>query len=108
MPEGSQIIGLLIDKSLPEDTQVISKAQSILKKANADFTQILLAKDFRPYLNKNVQFIPTTVFVDSKGKIVGNSIVGSRKDAVYRAEIEERIERVARRAAIEDEIEKLK
>ncbi|GHS90117.1 hypothetical protein AGMMS49957_15120 [Synergistales bacterium] len=87
MPEGSQLVGLLIDAA-PNDTKVISKASSILKKSKADFTQILLTKDLGPYLTKNVTAIPTTVFVNSNGEIVGKPLVGSRSGKAYRAEVE--------------------
>ncbi|GHV38706.1 hypothetical protein FACS1894187_17840 [Synergistales bacterium] len=87
MPDGSQLVGLLLDAA-PNDTKVISKALSILKKAKADFTQILLTKDLEPYLEENIEAIPTTIFVNSNGEIVGKPLVGSRSEKEYRAEVQ--------------------
>ncbi|GHS99652.1 hypothetical protein AGMMS50276_23680 [Synergistales bacterium] len=92
MPKGSRLVGFLIDAA-PSDTKVISKALNILKKSNADFTQILLTKDIKPYLEKNIEAIPTTIFVNSKGEIVGKPLVGSRPGREYRAEVESLLSR---------------
>lgn len=86
MPEGSQLVGLLLDAA-PNDVKTITKAQDILKKSEADFVQILATKDLEPYLGRNVKAIPTTIFVNSNGKILGR-LVGAHSGSEYRAEVE--------------------
>jgi thiol-disulfide isomerase/thioredoxin len=100
MPEGTQLIGLLLDV---EDS---SKAKKLLENAKADFLQILYTPQMKE-LRQKVQAIPTTVFVDAKGRIVGNPIVGSRSEAKYRAVLEETLERVERRIKIEESLSNL-
>jgi thiol-disulfide isomerase/thioredoxin len=84
MPEGSQLIGLVLDAY---DPGALDKAQRILTKADAKFSQ-LLPSDEMSLLLERVEAIPTTIFVDAGGKIVGQSLVGSRSEKAYRAEIE--------------------
>jgi thiol-disulfide isomerase/thioredoxin len=84
MPEGTQLIGIALDA---EDADTIQKAKSILRKANAGFLQIIPCADMEP-ITATVEAIPTTIFVDSKGNIVGEPIVGARNEKTYRKEIE--------------------
>jgi len=84
MPEDTQLIGLLLDGTTAGE---IREAKSILARANADFLQILPNGEMNPVLN-NITAIPTTIFVDSDGRIVGNPIVGARSESSYRSAIE--------------------
>ncbi|MDR1377990.1 MAG: TlpA family protein disulfide reductase [Synergistaceae bacterium] len=84
MPDGSQLIGVLIDV---EDQESIDEAQEILKETKADFLQILPVEEMNFFL-RSVTAIPTTIFVDSQGKIVGSPLIGSRSEAAYRAAVE--------------------
>jgi thiol-disulfide isomerase/thioredoxin len=84
MPEGSQLVGIILDA---EDSGAMEDAEKILTKAKADFLQILPVQEMTPVLNE-VNAIPTTIFVDSQGRIVGGPLVGSRSEEAYRAEIE--------------------
>ncbi|MDR1978813.1 MAG: TlpA family protein disulfide reductase [Synergistaceae bacterium] len=84
MPEGSQLAGIILDA---EDSETADQAKNILAKAQADFLQILPVEDMSPVLGK-VLAIPTTIFVNSQGKIIGTPLVGSRSEEDYRAEIE--------------------
>ena len=85
MPEGTQLVGIVIDVSAGDaDTQ--SEAKDILTKAKADFLQILPVREMIPYLETLIG-VPTTIFVDAQGNIVGEPLVGSRSGEAYRAEI---------------------
>jgi thiol-disulfide isomerase/thioredoxin len=89
MPEGSQLVGIVLDVEDPqEDSETIDDAKDILKESKADFLQILPVDAMEPVLDK-VAAIPTTIFVDSQGKIVGRVLVGSRSEEAYRSEIEQ-------------------
>ncbi|MDR1648976.1 MAG: TlpA family protein disulfide reductase [Synergistaceae bacterium] len=84
MPEGSQLVGILLDAG---ERGAMDDAQKILTEANAGFLQILPAKAMEPVLEE-IDAIPTTIFVDSKGRIVGEPLVGSRSEKEYRAAVE--------------------
>ena len=87
MPEGAQLIGIILDVEGPGDIRTIGAAKKILSKADADFIQIFPSKEMAPVLS-TVKAIPTTIFVDSKGGIVGAPLVGARSEKAYRAEVE--------------------
>jgi thiol-disulfide isomerase/thioredoxin len=88
MPEGSQLIGVLMDA---DDEESIDEAQGILEEAKADFPQIVPVREMASFL-RSVSAIPTTIFVDSQGQIVGKPLVGSRSEAAYRAAIEDALQ----------------
>jgi thiol-disulfide isomerase/thioredoxin len=85
MPKGSQLVGIILDAD-----EAMKEAEEILAKTQADFLQILPVKEMGPVLGK-VNAIPTTIFVDAQGNIVGEPLVGSRSEAAYRSEIEKRL-----------------
>ncbi|MDR1874001.1 MAG: TlpA family protein disulfide reductase [Synergistaceae bacterium] len=88
MPEGSQLVGIVLDVEDPEeDVEALDDANKILRKSKANFLQILPVDAMEPVLGK-VAAIPTTIFVNSQGKIVGRPLVGSRSEAAYRSEVE--------------------
>jgi thiol-disulfide isomerase/thioredoxin len=84
MPEGSRLVGIILDA---EDAGAMADAEEIFTEAHADFLQILPVKEMDSVL-REVVAIPTTIFVDSQGKIIGKPLVGSRSEKTYRAEIE--------------------
>jgi thiol-disulfide isomerase/thioredoxin len=84
MPKGSQLVGILLDSS---EEGAMDDAEKILTNANAGFLQILPVKAMEPVLGE-IDAIPTTIFVDSEGRIVGERIVGSRSEKEYRAAVE--------------------
>ncbi len=86
MPEGTRLVGIVIDAS-PDDADTKDEANQILTAAKADFLQILPVKEMLPVFNA-IEAVPTTLFVDSEGNIVGEPIVGSGSGEEYRAEIE--------------------
>ena len=87
MPKGTQLVGIVLDAEEADDSETINEAKRILSKANADFLQILPTVEMAPVLN-TVTAIPTTIFVDSKGQIVGAPLVGARNEKSYLAEVE--------------------
>jgi len=93
MPEGTQLIGILLDAKGSSDVKTISQAKKILSNAKADFVQIVPSREMDPVLSW-VEAIPTTIFVDSKGKIIGKPIVGARSEEAYRAEVEKLLESI--------------
>lgn len=76
MPENVQIIGLIIDIAGDNDTEHHDLAVEITEKAEADFVQVIANEDFSELLS-GVVGVPTTFFVDKKGCVVGEPIVGA-------------------------------
>jgi multidrug resistance efflux pump len=86
MPEGAQLIGVVLDVRT-EDQSAKGNADQIVKRAEADFPQIVNTEQMDPY-TKTVQYIPTTIFVDAKGQILGDPMVGGHSEKDYRAAVE--------------------
>lgn len=79
MPDNVQMVGLIIDINGEEDTEHRDLAVDITSNAGAEFTQIIVNQDFAPIL-KDVLGVPTTMFIDKDGNIVGDSILGADVD----------------------------
>lgn len=76
MPDNVQIVGLIIDIAGDEDTKHHDLAVAITQKADADFTHIVANADLDSVL-RWVVGVPTTLFVDKEGNLVGKPIVGA-------------------------------
>lgn len=87
MPDNVQILGLIIDIDGEEDTEHRDLAVDITQKAGADFTNLIANADFAPIL-QDVIGVPTTLFIDGEGKIVGDPIVGADVDG-YKTFVED-------------------
>lgn len=83
MPEGSQLLGIVIDVEGDENLQM---AKDILTKANAGFVNIVPDDALLKYAEA-VTGVPTTIFVDENGKLLGEPIVGTRSAEEYRTEL---------------------
>lgn len=79
MPENVQIVGLIIDINGDDDTEHHDLAIEITQKAGADFPNLIANADFAPVL-KNVIGVPTTLFIDGEGNLVGDPVVGADVD----------------------------
>lgn len=87
MPENVQLIGLVADIEGEEDTKHLQMARDYLTAAEADFTNMMVNRDFDRIMNW-VTGVPTTIFVDKSGNIVGEPIVGANVEG-YKAFVEE-------------------
>ncbi|MDD4320952.1 MAG: TlpA disulfide reductase family protein [Acidaminococcaceae bacterium] len=79
--KGVKIVGIVIDavngSGTPQPDQ-IAFAKKLLTNANADYLNIVPSNDM---LNKQLQTImavPTTIFVNKQGEIVGTTVIGSK------------------------------
>ncbi|MBR1859186.1 MAG: TlpA family protein disulfide reductase [Selenomonadaceae bacterium] len=79
MPNDVQLIGIVCDVRGDNDTQTINAAKEILGDARADFINIVPNSEIAQYLS-NVEAVPTTIFVNSKGEVVGDPIIGADVD----------------------------
>lgn len=87
MPENVQIIGLVSDIYSADDTATIGNAQAIVEATGADFVNLLPAEGLTELLTIS-PYVPTTVFVDSNGKLVGEPVIGANV-AEYKRFVEE-------------------
>ena len=87
MPENVQIIGLVSDLSSAEDADTLEMARLICEKSGVEFVNLIANADFAELLS-GVVGVPTTIFVDGSGAIVGEPIVGAYVDG-YKQFVEE-------------------
>ncbi len=84
LPADAQLIGIVCDAS--EKSAQIQRAVQITKEARADFVNIIPDAALTKFM-ENVEAVPTTIFVNNKGEVVGNAIVGANVEA-YKNELE--------------------
>lgn len=76
MPEDVQIIGIVCDVAGAGDTEHLNLARKITGEAKVEFINIYPDETLMQILS-GVEAVPTTFFVDSKGKVVGEPIIGA-------------------------------
>ena len=77
------VVGILLDDT---DEATLADAKDILENAGADFTVVIAPENFNDIIS--VQAFPTSYFIDSEGKIIGDPIIGAYPDS-YAARIDE-------------------
>lgn len=89
-----QIIGICTDITDGKGQPVqegIDYAKQIVESTGADYLHLVPDEDFMEFLMQEVQAVPTTYFVDSQGKVVGDVAVGARDKASWQKEIDARL-----------------
>ena len=76
MSSDVQLIGIVCDVRGNNDSETIESAKEILSDSNAEFLNIVPNAEINQYL-QNVEAVPTTIFINSQGEIVGNPIIGA-------------------------------
>ena len=84
MPQDAQLIGLVCDAS--ENSMQIQRAKEIIQEAGADFINIVPEERLLKFI-ENVEAVPTTIFINDKGEVVGKAIVGANVEG-YKDELE--------------------
>ena len=82
------VVGILSDET---DEATLADAKEILENAGADFTVVIAPEnldEIAPF-----QAYPTSYFIDSEGKIIGNPVIGANPDA-YSVRIDEALSAV--------------
>ena len=80
------MVGLVCDVRDAQDAETIGTAKNILGKAGAEFVNIVPDEALKKYL-EDVEAVPTTIFVNAEGKVVGSPVVGADVEA-YKAFVE--------------------
>ncbi|HHU88550.1 MAG: TlpA disulfide reductase family protein [Sphaerochaetaceae bacterium] len=66
----------------------LNTASIIVEKTKANYPHLLLSEDLYNLRLKNSQAVPETFFVDSRGKIVGETYFGAKNKAAWKKVIE--------------------
>ncbi|WP_099189653.1 TlpA family protein disulfide reductase [Tepidibacter mesophilus] len=87
--EDINVVGIISDT--PDDENEVL-AKQILDKKGVKYTNIIPDKKLSKGILKDISGVPTTIFIDSKGNMVGQPIVGSRSKEEYKKEIDKILE----------------
>lgn len=87
--KGFQIVGMISDTNEIKD----EAAMSIVEATGADYVHILPDGELAKVMQQ-VQAVPTTVFLNEEGKIVGQAYAGARSKEAWTEIIEEKLDEV--------------
>ena len=80
LTDNVQIVGLIVDISSTDDETQIAAAKQITEKADVGFVNLIGGNGDFDELIGSIVGVPTTIFVDKSGNIVGEIIVGADVD----------------------------
>lgn len=86
LPDNVNLIGLLVDVDEKGSDQC-KLAEKIIKETGADYQHLIATEEFDDMIS-NLVGVPTTFFVDSTGKIIGEPFAGADVDA-YKQTVED-------------------
>lgn len=92
-PAEFQLVGVLADvmeAAGPED-ETWAKAISLVEETGAAYTHLTQSESLYYAALQGVSAVPTTYFVNAKGELVGEPVVGSRSEEAWRETIAERL-----------------
>ena len=93
--ENVQFLGIVLDCNDQFggiDPDQAALAADIMEQAGAAYPSLVLNQSLAMIGMANFQYIPTTLFVDKNGNVVGSEIVGAMDEAGWRETIAERLE----------------
>lgn len=76
LPENVQIIGIVSDLSTPDDAVTLGNALAICQATGVEFINLVADASLAPFLS-GYSYVPTTVFVDGSGCLVGEPLIGA-------------------------------
>jgi thiol-disulfide isomerase/thioredoxin len=88
MPSGTRLVGLVADAT---DGNTINLAKQIVSENGVTYQNWLPDDALLGYVNDNITGVPTTIFVDSNGNIVGDAVVGVQSIDDYLNELNSRL-----------------
>ena len=86
LPDNVNLIGFLVDVDEKGSDQY-KLAEKIIKETGADYQHLIATEEFDDMIS-NLVGVPTTFFVDSTGKIIGEPFAGADVDA-YKQTVED-------------------
>ena len=96
--QGFQILGIVTDVQAPDGSisqEQVDLAAQIAEETGASYLHLLPSEDLIACLLWQVSSVPTTIFVDETGALIGTGYLGSRDAAAWRSIIEEKLEAVS-------------
>jgi len=85
--KGFQIAGIVIDGYHQDEEKFkeqIGMARAIVDYTKADYQHMLpISMELNEAYLSNIQVVPTTFFVDSKGRLIGKEVTGSRSKEAW-------------------------
>lgn len=93
--KGVQIVGVLDPTGEPGDDDVLGTAKTLLADAGAIYTVILPDETIIDTFLRNMQYFPTTFFIDSDGNVV-DTIVGSNSYDDWSKHIDKALEKLGK------------
>lgn len=98
--KGVQVLGVVTDildgQSLVSNRQGASVAdgRSIVTQSNVTYTNLLLNKTLADGIAKDLRYVPTTMFLDRNGRVIGEPINGAVSKADYQKHINDALKAV--------------
>lgn len=89
--KGVQMVGMISDVAEAED----ETATLIVEETKADYRHLILSQSLYNSLSQ-IQVVPTTVFIDSTGKQVGDTYTGSKSKEDWSAIMDEMLLEVSK------------
>ena len=96
--QGFQILGIVTDVQAPDGSisqEQVDLAAQIAEETGASYLHLLPSEDLIACLLWQVSSVPTTIFVDETGALIGKGYLVSRDAAAWRSIIEEKPEAVS-------------
>ncbi len=96
--KGFQVVGVVIDvlnRDGALNQEQVDLAAEIVGKTGADYLHLLPSDDLIVALLGNVSAVPTTVFVDESGNLVGEVQLGARSKEQWQEMIDQLLEQVS-------------
>lgn len=94
-PDGVQIVGICTDVVDQKGNQVeeqVELAKQILELTGAGYLNLIPDETFLNFLMESVPGVPTTFFVDSQGKLLGEAVVGARDKQAWQEIVDARLQ----------------
>jgi thiol-disulfide isomerase/thioredoxin len=88
---GVQIVGIVSDIYSDDD---LDTARSLVAQTGASYLHLVPSADLYSAVLNQVQYVPTTVFVDSHGTVVGQTYVGAKSEADWQDIIDDLLESI--------------
>ena len=91
---GVQIIGIctdITDLSGNTTQEAVDGAKQIVEMTGAAYPHLIPNDEFMAFLMQEVPGVPTTVFVDENGEVIGDEVVGAKSKDAWQQEIESRL-----------------
>ncbi|MGL4451796.1 MAG: TlpA family protein disulfide reductase [Sarcina sp.] len=98
------VLGIIFDVNDElKQKKALEKAVDVLQKNQITYPNILLDDNLKEEIKDKVFFVPTTIFVDKNGKVIGNIIENACSKAEYIEKIEEILNGTIKNEYLENE-----